>query len=81
MRFYPQTPVLGSQPVVDAATGMRYVGTGNNYTVPAAAVACTMLPGPSQPVARQFPNCSTLTCPVTERPVGFHNFATAYDRL
>ncbi|HEX4062419.1 MAG TPA: PQQ-binding-like beta-propeller repeat protein [Streptosporangiaceae bacterium] len=32
--YYAGGAVWGSSPVVDPATGMLYVGTGNNYTVP-----------------------------------------------
>jgi polyvinyl alcohol dehydrogenase (cytochrome) len=44
---YTGNAVWGSTPVVDQATGLLYVATGNNYTVPAgvcmnqAAIGCT----------------------------------------
>jgi polyvinyl alcohol dehydrogenase (cytochrome) len=37
---YSGGAVWGSTPAIDQATNSVYVGTGNNYTVPAAAVAC-----------------------------------------
>ncbi len=39
---YSGGAVWGSTPAVDQATGSVYVGTGNNYTVPAAATACVV---------------------------------------
>jgi polyvinyl alcohol dehydrogenase (cytochrome) len=38
---YSGAAVWGSTPAVDPATESVYVGTGNNYMVPAAAAACT----------------------------------------
>jgi polyvinyl alcohol dehydrogenase (cytochrome) len=37
---YSGGAVWGSTPVIDRATGSVYLGTGNDYTVPAAAAAC-----------------------------------------
>jgi len=37
---YSGGAVWGSTPAIDQATDSVYVGTGNNYTVPAAAAAC-----------------------------------------
>jgi polyvinyl alcohol dehydrogenase (cytochrome) len=37
---YSGGAVWGSTPVIDPATNSVYVGTGNNYTIPAAATAC-----------------------------------------
>jgi polyvinyl alcohol dehydrogenase (cytochrome) len=39
---YSGGAVWGSTPVVDQATDSVYVGTGNNYTVPATATACVV---------------------------------------
>jgi polyvinyl alcohol dehydrogenase (cytochrome) len=39
---YSGGAVWGSTPVVDPATGSLYVGTGNNYAIPAAATACVV---------------------------------------
>jgi polyvinyl alcohol dehydrogenase (cytochrome) len=38
--YYSGNAVWGSSPVVDPARGLLYIGTGNNYTVPAGV--CTM---------------------------------------
>jgi polyvinyl alcohol dehydrogenase (cytochrome) len=37
---YSGGAVWGSTPAIDRATDSVYIGTGNNYTVPAAAAAC-----------------------------------------
>jgi polyvinyl alcohol dehydrogenase (cytochrome) len=37
--------VWGSTPVVDAARGSLYVGTGNNYSVPQAVIDCVVAAG------------------------------------
>jgi len=39
---YSGGAVWGSTPAVDQATDSVYVGTGNNYTIPAAATACVV---------------------------------------
>ncbi len=39
---YSGGAVWGSTPAVDQATNSVYVGTGNNYTIPAAATACVV---------------------------------------
>jgi polyvinyl alcohol dehydrogenase (cytochrome) len=39
---YSGGAVWGATPAVDQATGSVYVGTGNNYTIPAAATACVV---------------------------------------
>jgi polyvinyl alcohol dehydrogenase (cytochrome) len=51
---YTGNSVWGSSPVVDHATGLLYVGTGNNYTVPAGVCSTSGEVGCAPPVADDY---------------------------
>ena len=63
---YSGAAVWGSTPAVDPATDSVYVGTGNNYMVPAAAAACVAnalkLKHPMRTAPRRT-TTSTRCCP------------------
>ena len=42
---YTGGAVWGSSPAIDAKRGQLYIGTGNNYTIPASAQACVLAAG------------------------------------
>jgi polyvinyl alcohol dehydrogenase (cytochrome) len=51
---YTGAAVWSSAPVVDHATGMLYVGTGNNYTVPAGVCSAPAQTGCTPPAADDY---------------------------
>jgi len=51
---YTGNSVWGSTPVVDHATGLVYVATGNNYTVPAGVCATPVQAGCAPPAADDY---------------------------
>jgi polyvinyl alcohol dehydrogenase (cytochrome) len=52
--YYTGGAVWGSSPVVDPATGMLYVSTGNNYTVPAGVCIRPGQTGCAKPVTKDY---------------------------
>jgi polyvinyl alcohol dehydrogenase (cytochrome) len=51
---YTGNAVWGSTPVVDRTTGLLYVATGNNYTVPAGVCATPTQTGCTPPAANDY---------------------------
>ena len=51
-RGYSGNAVWGSTPAVDTSRGQVYIATGNNYSVPAAALSCVAGLPPDDPRAR-----------------------------
>jgi polyvinyl alcohol dehydrogenase (cytochrome) len=51
---YTGNSVWGSTPVVDQATGLLYVATGNNYTVPAGVCQTPVQTGCTPPAANDY---------------------------
>ena len=52
--YYSGNAVWASSPVVDPARGLLYVGTGNNYTVPAGVCTAPGQTGCTQPAADDY---------------------------
>jgi polyvinyl alcohol dehydrogenase (cytochrome) len=52
--YYSGNAVWGSSPVVDPARGLLYVGTGNNYTVPAGVCTAPGQTGCTRPAANDY---------------------------
>src|SRR6266851_3821688 len=52
--YYSGNAVWSSSPVIDPARGLLYVGTGNNYTVPAGVCTTPGQTGCTQPAAGDY---------------------------
>ena len=52
--YYSGNAVWSSSPVIDPARGLLYVGTGNNYTVPAGICTAPGQAGCTQPAAGDY---------------------------
>ena len=65
--YYSGNAVWSSSPVIDPARGLLYVGTGNNYTVPAGICTAPGQTGCTQPAAGDYLDSILASSSVTGR--------------
>lgn len=70
--------VWGSAPAVDPVTGLLYVATGNNYSVPAGVCAAPGQRNCAQPQANDYSD-SILALDMTTGAIRWSRSATSYD--
>ena len=75
---YPGNAVWGSSPAIDTKRGQVYIATGNNYSVPPAALACVAAAGndprPSGRACR--PTTTSTRCMALDLKTGAVRWAT-----